>query len=51
MELDVSGADGHGPVGEAGVRRTPCAGGADEVESAVTRHVGRVRGPGGDDIV
>ncbi len=33
------------------VRRTPCAGGADEVESAMTRHVGRVRGPGGDDIV
>lgn len=27
------------------------AGGADEVESAMTRHVGRLRGPGGDDIV
>ncbi|GAA2909433.1 hypothetical protein GCM10010478_05000 [Streptomyces erythrogriseus] len=50
-ELDVSGPDGHGPVGEAGARRTPCPGGPDEVESAVARHVGRVRGPGGDDIV
>ncbi len=25
--------------------------GAEEVQSAMTRHVGRVRGPGGDDIV